>query len=32
MKGDFVITEGDSGDKFFIVSEGNVSARKLISG
>jgi len=32
MKGDFVITEGDSGDKFFIVSEGTTSARKLIGG
>ena len=32
VKGDYVITEGDSGDEFFIVSEGEAKATKLISG
>ena len=30
MKGDYVITEGDNGDKFYIVSEGTAIASKLI--
>jgi cAMP-dependent protein kinase regulator len=32
MKGDYVITEGDNGDKFYIVSEGTAIASKFISG